>query len=100
MTKESKPLFKETIITKDAYELKDYKKGDKLPAISDTMFLVMLNNEKRKKYVCYLLSEVLNLDYKEIYNNIKFIKEKLDLDKYYEASKTVDLSATGLGCIV
>ena len=38
------------------YSLSDYQKEDKKPIISDVMFHTMLNNEKRKKYVCYILS--------------------------------------------
>ena len=41
------------------YSLSDYQKEDKKPIISDVMFHTMLNNEKRKKYVCYILSKLL-----------------------------------------
>ncbi len=89
--KSNASLFDEDILTKNAYDLKDYGKGDKLPIVSDTMFNVMLNNEKRKEYVSALLEQIISLDYEYIYNNIVFIKNKLDQEKYYDSKKTVDL---------
>ena len=78
------------ISKEDAYVLKELKKGDKIPIVSDTMFQVMINNEKRKKYAVYLISEVLQVDYNEIYNSLVFMKEKLDREKEKEKGKTVD----------
>ena len=89
--KDNKPLFKEKISMKDSYKLKKYKKGYKIPIISDTMFTVMLNNEKRKKYVAYLISLALNTNYEKILNSIQFTKQQLDKDNFYEKGKTVDL---------
>lgn len=73
------------------YSLSDYQKEDKKPIISDVMFHTMLNNEKRKKYVCYILSKLFNDSYEEIYNKIIFVNTSLDKLKYYESKKIVDL---------
>lgn len=78
------------ISKQDAYVLKEIKKGDKIPIISDTMFQAMINNEKRKKYAAYLVSLVLQVKYQEVYNNLIFMKERLDKEKELEKGKTVD----------
>ena len=84
-------MLKRSISTTNAYKLeKTIKKGDKIPIVSDTMFLAMINNEKRKQYASYLISLLLDADYEEIYNTIVFQKEKLDKDNYYDKGKTVD----------
>ena len=83
-------MIDKPISKKDAYVLEEPKKGYKIPIISDTMFLAMINNEKRKKYASYLIAQVLDIDYDEVYNSIVFIKEKLDQDSYKEKGKTVD----------
>ena len=74
----------------NAYVLEEMKKGYKIPIVSDTMFLAMINNEKRKKYAAYLIAEVLEVPYEDVYNNLIFVKEKLDQYKYKEKGKTVD----------
>ena len=74
----------------NAYELKELKKGYKIPIISDVMFHTMLNNESRKKYVCYLISLSLDMDYKKVYDSIVFVNNKLEKEKYSVSSKTVD----------
>ena len=86
-------MLKRSIITDNAYVLKDskeLKKGDKIPIVSDVMFNVMINNENRKQYASYLISEVLNMDYEKVYKSIIFVKEKIDKNKYIESGKTVD----------
>lgn len=85
-----KVLFNEQIKKDLAYKLKEIKKGYKIPIISDTMFHVMLNNEKRKKYSAYLIALSLKENYDEILNSIELVKNKIDKDKYIEKSKTVD----------
>ena len=76
------------------YLLADYENGEMFPAVSDTMFLTMFNNESRKQYVSYLLSLMLDKDYDTIYNNIVFQKEKLDKSNFYDKGQTVDLVCT------
>jgi len=44
-------LLDEETTRVNSYELRDIKKGDTIPAVSDTMFSIMFNNTKRKKYV-------------------------------------------------
>ena len=83
-------MIERTVSKKDAYILKEPKKGYKIPIVSDTMFLAMINNEKRKKYAAYLISKVINVNYKEVYDNLIFMKEKLDKYKYIDKGKTVD----------
>ena len=83
-------LLERQISTKDAYVLKEIKKGDKIPIVSDTMFQVMINNEERKKYASYLISLALNKDYKEINESIIFVNNKLDKEKEIEKGRTVD----------
>lgn len=61
-----------TISKVNSYKLKELKKGYKIPIVSDVMFHTMINNEKRKKYVCYLISLVLERSFEEIYNSNKY----------------------------
>ena len=61
-----------------SYHLRDIEEGDAIPLVSDTMFYTMFNNSKRKKYVAYFLSLILEEDYNEILENIEFEKENLD----------------------
>jgi len=91
MDKKQNILFKENIDKENAYTLENHYDGYKIPIVSDVMFYVMLNNEKRKKYAAYLISLALNTDYKKVLNSITFTKEKLDKENYYEKGKTVDL---------
>lgn len=84
------PILKRGFDKSLRYEIKDYKIGEKIPIIFDPMFKTMFNNERRKKYTAYFLSDVLNKDYNEILNNIKFESEKLDREKVLESEKQVD----------
>jgi len=74
-----------------SYDLRDIEKGDAIPLVSDTMFYTMFNNSKRKKYVAYFLSLILEEDYNEILENIEFEKENLDKLNISDSKKTVDL---------
>lgn len=76
---------------KNAYELKELKKGERISIVSDVMFHTMLNNEVRKQYVSYLLALLLDKDLEQIENNIQFLKNKIDKRNVYESDKTVDL---------
>ena len=89
-----KPILKRSLIEDERYKLQDYRKGEMLPLVSDVMFHTMLNNESRKQYVSYLLSLILEKDYKDIYNGISFSKEQLDKENYHDSKKTVDLVCT------
>ena len=86
-----KTILELPISRKNAYELKELKKGERIPIVSDVMFHAMLNNESRKKYVAYLLSLVLDKDFEEINENIRFIKNNIDKNNVHESNKTVDL---------
>lgn len=77
-----------------AYELKEMEEGYKIPIVSDTMFHVMINNEKRKKYAAYLIALALGEDYEEILNSLELVKNKIDKDNYKDQSKTVDFVCT------
>ena len=83
-------LFGQGISKKGSYELKKYEKGYMIPLISDTMFSVMMNNESKKKYVCYFLSLVLEKEFKEIEETIVFMKQDIDREKVYQSRQTVD----------
>lgn len=72
------PMLDRRISKKYAYVKKKYKVGYKIPIISDTMFETMINNSSRKKYAALIISSVLERDYDEIYNNIEYVKNKLD----------------------
>ena len=50
-----KTILELPISRKNAYLLKELKKGDRIPIVSDVMFHTMLNNESRKQYAAYLL---------------------------------------------
>ena len=73
-----KSLLDLEISKKGCYELKkpeELGKDDIIPIVRDVMFKTMLGNESKKKYVSYFLSLVLEKDYKEIYDNIIFLKK-------------------------
>ena len=89
-----KCLLEQEVSNKNKFELKkstELKEDDIIPIVSDVMFKTMLGNESKKKYVSYFLSLVLEKDYKEIYDNIIFLKNELDKNKYNDTRKTVDL---------
>lgn len=89
-----KCLLDEKINKKFKYELKNSKElesDDIIPMVSDTMFHIMLGSEKNKKFLCYFLSLVLERKYQEIYDNIKFVKNEIENENYYDAKKTLDL---------
>ena len=89
-----KCLLDQEVSNKNKFELKkstELKEDDIIPIVSDVMFKTMLGNESKKKYVSYFLSLVLEKDYKEIYDNIIFLKNELDKNKYNDTRKTVDL---------
>ncbi|MBR1413831.1 MAG: PD-(D/E)XK nuclease family transposase [Bacilli bacterium] len=74
----------------DSYILKGFKKRDKFPIVSDIMFHTMFN-ETRKKYVCYFISLVTQINYNDIYEKIIFLNSLMDKTYYHEPKKTVDL---------
>ena len=81
------PMLDRMTSDKDSYKKEEYYKGYKIPIISDTMFKTMINNTDRKQYASLLISIVLNKDYKEIYDNIEFIKGTLDKEREREIEK-------------
>ena len=84
------PMLDRMTSDKDSYKKEEYYKGYKIPIISDTMFKTMINNTDRKQYASLLISIVLNKDYKEIYDNIEFIKGTLDKEREIEKGREVD----------
>ena len=84
------PMLDRMTSDKDSYKKEEYYKGYKIPIISDTMFKTMINNTDRKQYASLLISIVLNKDYKEIYDNIEFIKGTLDKEIEIEKGREVD----------
>ncbi len=46
-------VFEKDITRENAYKLRDIKKGDIMPLVSDVMFHTMLNNSNRKKYIIF-----------------------------------------------
>ena len=85
-------VFENKISTKSSYKLTDYKGCNIIPAVSDVMFEVMFNNDGiGKKYTTYLLSLVFDMDYEYLYNNIVFMKNKLNKKRYHDKGMTVDL---------
>ena len=84
------PMLDRKTSDKDSYKKEEYYKGYKIPIISDTMFKTMINNTDRKQYASLLISIVLNKDYKEIYDNIEFIKGTLDKEREIEKGREVD----------
>ena len=85
------PLLKRKISRKNSYQLRKLKEGERIPLVSSTMFETMLNNESRKKYLCYMLSLILEKDMNQIMENIHFVKQELDKENYHHSKKTVDL---------
>ena len=86
-----KNILKGKILKEDAYNLEDYKSEDIKPCISNTMFEAMINNESRKKYLCYILSFFIDKDIDYIMDNITFLKNELNQESIKEYGKTVDL---------
>ena len=84
------PMLDRKTSDKDSYKKEEYYKGYKIPIISDTMFKTMINNTDRKQYASLLISIVLKKDYKEIYDNIEFIKGTLDKEREIEKGREVD----------
>ena len=84
------PMLDRMTSDKDSYKKEEYYKGYKIPIISDTMFKTMINNTDRKQYASLLISIVLKKDYKEIYDNIEFIKGTLDKEREIEKGREVD----------
>ena len=84
------PMLDRITSDKDSYKKEEYYKGYKIPIISDTMFKTMINNTNRKQYASLLISIVLKKDYKEIYDNIEFIKDTLDKEREIEKGREVD----------
>ena len=84
------PMLDRMTSDKDSYKKEEYYKGYKIPIISDTMFKTMINNTNRKQYASLLISIVLKKDYKEIYDNIEFIKGTLDKEREIEKGREVD----------
>ena len=84
-------LLSKDIVQDNSYKLKRSNGDMFIAAVSNTMFYTMFNNTKRKKYVAYFLSLVLEKDYNEILNNIKFSKSILDKERYHNKGETVDL---------
>ena len=83
-------LLDRQISSKGAYKLKERKKGDKIPIVSDTMFQTMINNEERKKYASYLIALSLNKSYDQVYESIIFVNNKMENEKEIEKRRTVD----------
>ena len=73
-----------------SYTLEERYEGYKIPIVSDAMFNTMLNNESKKQYASYLISLALNMDYKQVYDNIIFVKNKLDKKNKDEKGYEVD----------
>ena len=63
--------------TKTIAELTD---DDQISIVSDAMFKTMLCTVERKKYVCKLLSELLQTPYEYLLNNAEYYKNELDKD--------------------
>ena len=63
--------------TKTIAELTD---DDQISIVSDAMFKTMLCTVERKKYVCKLLSELLQIPYEYLLNNAEYYKNELDKD--------------------
>lgn len=59
--------------------------------ITDTMFRNFFGNEKNKLFLSCLLSELLNLDYKYILRNIKYLNTYLCKDTVLSSSSIVDV---------
>ena len=92
MNNKEEVVLKKEVVTEYAYIPPEKADGKVfLPAVNAVMFEVMFNNTKRKKYVAFILSEILKRPFKEIYDNLEFEKDKLDKDNYFEKGETVDL---------
>jgi hypothetical protein len=73
-----------------SYRLDERRDGYKIPIISEYMFNVMLNNESRKQFICYFISSLLGAKYDEVFNSIRFIKNKIVFRKSEDSNGEVD----------
>ena len=79
-----------TIYSFPMLEAKIENKGKRIPLIADIMFNSMINNRRRKKYVALLISVFFNYDYKDVYENIEILKNKIDKRYAREAGRELD----------
>ena len=85
-----KTMLEREMSFKYSYTLEERYEGYKIPIVSDAMFNTMINNESRKEYASYLIALALDMDYKQVYDNIIFVKNKLDKKNKDEKGYEVD----------
>ena len=54
-----------------------------IPAIRDCVFKKIMQNEKLKGYITTIISEIYDINYEYLYNNIRFMNTELMKDNYY-----------------
>ena len=70
---------------------KQWTEDTLVPITSDIMFKTMIASTRRKRFVCRLLSYLLNLHEKEIFENFEHINTELDRDFMHQKGERVDL---------
>lgn len=73
-----------------SYRLDERRDGYKIPIVSEYMFNAMINNESRKQFICYFISSLLGANYDEVFNSIRFIKNKIVFRKSEDSNGEVD----------
>ena len=72
---------------------RNIKKGQKISILSDTMLKAMFQNENRIKYSAKFLSYFIDVDYKDILNNICLAKNELDKNNENDKGERCDYVA-------
>ncbi len=88
-----KPLLEYEFSNINSYKLVDLKKVKEhefVPAVNNPMFLTIINNEAKKKYAAFIISEVLKEDYNYIYTNMILLNNKIDQSKVKNAITMTD----------
>ncbi len=71
----------------------EVKEDEQISIISDAMFKTMLNNEKRLKFPCKLLSTILDISYEELLENLILVKNEFDKDSIESKGERGDFLA-------
>jgi hypothetical protein len=62
-----------------------------IPSTFDPIFKAILTDKELKNYLCYLISEVPDLNYKELYNNIRIENSKIPVKYIKQKAYQTDL---------
>ena len=86
------PTSKNKIVNKKfTSEMTEY---DQISIVSNAMFFTMLGNSERKRFICKLLSGLLDVSFEELMENSDYYKNEFDKDTVDAKSERGDLILT------